>query len=331
MLTPAAAGRIEARDIEQLQEVVRPWEVILRQISPGRLGARMDYLQVNGILLYREHWSHRVVATGATPAGFFFFGGPSVRKLQVAWCGNEVGSGCLAFGRPSTEIDFVTPDNETHLCLLVPETLMLRYLGKELAPRVLPNGRVLSCQQGCGARLLHMMERILDNYLVHRELLAEKQMCKAIEWQLLGGLVEFLLTSTGEAGCLQPSVRYQAVLRAIRICDRARQSITVQELADASGVSVRVLELGFQEVAQSTPRQFMRSNRMNRVRRELLAACRDTATVTKIAGSYGVTELGRFAVDYKKLFGESPSATFSRSILVPPHRMIDVLSGSPDA
>jgi AraC family ethanolamine operon transcriptional activator len=329
MSAPSTAGRIKTRDIEQLQQFVRPWDVVLRQVSPGGLRACMEYVQVNGILLYREHWSHRILATGATPSGYFFFGGPSVSGPPAGWCGTELSPCCLAFGRSHTDTDFVTPDSESHICLLVPEGLMLRYLGEESAARVLPNDRYLSCQHGRGTRFLRTMERILDEYLTHRELLGDQQVRMAIEWQLLGSLVELLLRRNGDAAeCPQPSVRYQSVLRAIQVCDRAHHSITVPELAAASGVSPRVLEMGFQEVAQITPRRFIRWNRMNRVRRELLAACRDAGSVTKIAGRFGVTELGRFAVDYKFLFGESPSATLLRSASAPPLGMKDLLRSS---
>jgi hypothetical protein len=187
MTTRASAGRIETNDVEELQRVVQPWEVVLRQISSGRLHARMDYVQVNGIVLYREHWSRRILATGATPRGYFFFGAPTSSHGQVGWCGTQIGAECLAFGRSSSAIDFVTADAETHVCLLVPDDLMRRYLGEEFVVRGLPSEPFLACARGCGAQLLRMMERILDKYFVHRDLLANERACQAIEWQLMGG------------------------------------------------------------------------------------------------------------------------------------------------
>jgi AraC-like DNA-binding protein len=286
-------------------------------------------VQVNGIVLYRERWSRRILATSETPPGFFFVGGPALSKREVAWCGTELGAECLAFGRPSSEIDFVTPEAEEHVCLLVPDQLMRHYLGEELA-RGLPNDRLLACARECGEQLLRMMGRILDKYLVHRDLLADDRARQAIEWQLTGGLVEFLVTrrEPSAAGCTPRAARYLLVRRAIELCEATIQPIGVSDLATACGVSRRVLELGFQETVRTTPSRLMRQSRLNRVRRELRAADRASVSVTEILSRAGVSEFGRFAVEYKNLFGESPSITLGREFVVPDRRLTDGLAGT---
>jgi transcriptional regulator GlxA family with amidase domain len=51
---------------------------------------------------------------------------------------------------------------------------------------------------------------------------------------------------------------------------------------------------------------------MRLVRQALIKADPGVATVTHIATEYGFWELGRFAGQYKWLFGEPPSATLGR-------------------
>jgi AraC-like DNA-binding protein len=56
---------------------------------------------------------------------------------------------------------------------------------------------------------------------------------------------------------------------------------------------------------------------MHLARRALVQAASGTATVTTIATDNGFWELGRFAVEYRALFGEAPSTSLRR----PPKEM----------
>ncbi|MBL8254627.1 MAG: helix-turn-helix domain-containing protein [Candidatus Competibacter sp.] len=51
---------------------------------------------------------------------------------------------------------------------------------------------------------------------------------------------------------------------------------------------------------------------MHEIRRRLLTSCRKDASVADIAHHQGFYELGRFASDYQRLFGELPSQTLGR-------------------
>jgi AraC-like DNA-binding protein len=47
--------------------------------------------------------------------------------------------------------------------------------------------------------------------------------------------------------------------------------------------------------------------RLSQARRALLSSDCNVVTVTEIATGFGFVELGRFSVEYRKMFGESPS------------------------
>lgn len=87
--------------------------------------------------------------------------------------------------------------------------------------------------------------------------------------------------------------------------------IGVEEIAAASGVGVRSLQLSFKRVHGCSPHEFITRRRLEEARRKLLAAP-PRSTVTGIAMDLGFFELGRFAARYRQHFGETPSATLAR-------------------
>jgi AraC-like DNA-binding protein len=80
------------------------------------------------------------------------------------------------------------------------------------------------------------------------------------------------------------------------------------------GVSDRYLRDVFSKIHGIPPRQYLQKLRFSRARRGLMSARGRSVTVTKIATHLGFRELGRFSVEYRKMFGESPSETLRRAV-----------------
>ncbi len=97
------------------------------------------------------------------------------------------------------------------------------------------------------------------------------------------------------------------------IAANLRQVITLSDLADSAGVSVRTLQAAFQADLDTTPMAFVRQQRLERVRATLAdASASARPTVGSVATDWGFTHLGRFAAAYRERFGESPSETLRR-------------------
>jgi AraC-like DNA-binding protein len=84
------------------------------------------------------------------------------------------------------------------------------------------------------------------------------------------------------------------------------------EICAAVGASDRMLRMCCQEHLGMGPVRYLWLRRMHLARRALMEATPLTATVARIAMDHGFWELGRFAVKYRELFGEAPSATLLR-------------------
>ena len=87
--------------------------------------------------------------------------------------------------------------------------------------------------------------------------------------------------------------------------------LTIPDLCRIASVSQRTLEYAFKETFGITPRTFLRYQRFHAVRRQLLVSRNGKKTVAQIAFDHGFYELGRFAGEYRRLFGELPSQTLT--------------------
>ena len=88
--------------------------------------------------------------------------------------------------------------------------------------------------------------------------------------------------------------------------------ITIGALSKSVGVSERTLRNAFADVHRESPKRYFLNERLRRAQQALRdVRCAET-TVTAVATQYGFYELGRFALQYKAMFGESPSHTLRR-------------------
>jgi AraC-like DNA-binding protein len=102
----------------------------------------------------------------------------------------------------------------------------------------------------------------------------------------------------------------RAVARAQEFCQgRWDTPIYIADLCAASGVSERTLRNAFLNIYGISPNRYLKMRRLDQVRRTLKRADPDAVTVGRIATQFGFWDMSRFAVDYKALFGESPSRT----------------------
>jgi len=91
--------------------------------------------------------------------------------------------------------------------------------------------------------------------------------------------------------------------------------LRVAELARFCDVPERTLQRHFVAFLGRPPLAHFRRLRLAAAREALLSPS-DGASITDIATRFGFTHLGRFAAEYRRLFGETPSATLARDPVV---------------
>jgi transcriptional regulator GlxA family with amidase domain len=84
------------------------------------------------------------------------------------------------------------------------------------------------------------------------------------------------------------------------------EAVHVEDLCRVTGVGVRTLQRCFREYFNLTVSDYLKTVRLDSARRELLAAHGSDTSVTRIAMHNGCTHLGRFSVEFRERFGQSP-------------------------
>lgn len=104
--------------------------------------------------------------------------------------------------------------------------------------------------------------------------------------------------------------------------DHLHERLALPALARIAGVPSRTLESHFRQFLGTTPTAWLRDARLTRAHAALLAAAGEATTISRVATDSGFTQLGRFAAQYCRRFGELPSETLRR-LRSPTAEMLD--------
>jgi AraC family ethanolamine operon transcriptional activator len=89
--------------------------------------------------------------------------------------------------------------------------------------------------------------------------------------------------------------------------------VAVARLCEESGCCISTLEYSFSKHFGVTPKQYIKSLQLSRVRRDMyLFDEKGYRSITDVATKHGIWHMGQFAADYRRLFGELPSETLAR-------------------
>jgi AraC-like DNA-binding protein len=159
-------------------------------------------------------------------------------------------------------------------------------------------------------RLIDLMVQQLDDDSSWLSPLALKELEQAVIVQLLfAGRHNFTSLLARDPADAAPAHvrRAEAYIEA-----NWNRPIMIEDLAAISGVSVRTLFRAFEKTRGCSPMIFAKRVRLERAR-DLLRKPEVATSVAGIALTCGFSNLGHFAGDYRKLFGERPSETLARS------------------
>ncbi len=289
-------------DFDAFRETLVGWDTDPVQLSPGTLSLRSRSLVGEGLSVGRLELNQRVADLSHIDADSL---GLVVTLGLKRWCGMEVAPGSLVVMGPGRDYRSALEPGWASIEFNVSRAVLaaegsawadaeLRDLAPEQSVFALPAERV---------RELDRWTRALLDPAQPKGRAQAAQMPGRSFWAPLIRLLPDALP--GRSAAAGRRARYELAVAALHLADRG-ESRTAGELAVSLGVSRRALEQAFRSALGVSPSRYLRGVRLNRARRALR---RDRLSVTEAALDHGFAHLGRFAADYRRLFGELPSQT----------------------
>jgi len=229
-------------------------------------------------------------------------------------CGRELSSADVMFTPPNWQSHQHAPAESSWRVMSLSEedlaTAGRALVGRE--PIASAEARLIHPSPQVMSRLMRLHKATSDLAETAPDILTHAEVARAIEQELIRAMIACLAEPV-PAEKLRPS-RQRVIQRFEQAIEEHQdQPLYVAELCAAIGVPERTLRTYCQEHLRMSPHRYLWLRRMHQARRALAMAERTARTVTQIANDQGFGELGRFAVEYRKLFGELPSMTLRGS------------------
>ena len=300
----------ETDDFDELADAEELWEIHHRPLRPDKFEGRITVASFGGIGVDRESWSSATEIIGTSPRRAISFVVPCNDTDSYVSCGMDVNAHC---------IDVFGSQREVH-ALLRPSTQLISC---SISADLLDNGAsstayVDLAEYGDGHRVVPSTAEATAGLC---RLWKQFQKFARVDAPNSGAydrmIEDILLSASAALSPARKEVKTKArrrykLARKAREYMRERQSDppSIAEICSFLNTSERTLHYAFSDLFGISPMRFLKTQRLlaaNQVLKRAPVGVR----VSEIALRFGFWELGRFARDYRAMFGELPSTTLT--------------------
>jgi AraC family transcriptional regulator, ethanolamine operon transcriptional activator len=309
--------RIASNDADEFSEAVRDWSVELKPVQTGGFDAHLLAIPLDEALIWAARFCQPLLQQVAAPDECLSIGRPGRGSDPVWMGGHEVASSDVLVFTSGAEIELINRGVHYPTALSL-KVSFLRTQADWLDDLELLLGKSVQLRSPgpeWTRNFLDAMEWIATAVENYPEIVTREDVRRSVLDTLLArvntlGAAAAPLSSDRGTRC----ARRLAVARAREYIDiNLAEPIRLSDLCKHARTQARSLEYGFHEVVGLSPIAYVRATRLHRVRQHLRSAVVRTRSISEIALDCGFWHLSQFAVDYKRLFTESPSVTYRRT------------------
>lgn len=317
--TPIITTRRSYFDIDAYVEAVKPVNLEVYQLSPGRNVVHLQQSIIGDCCFLAASHAKSAEHLAYSVSEGFTFAIPEPTTDTINLQGKAHSIDTLVCIPPRAEFYAVGPDNGAVYSLTLSCDVLER-----AAHYLLPRGVTLNYpqsatlfpliqQQADGLRLVlrHLKWLLGESSHCYHEVAVTEHLHYFVIPLLLGALTgTSLMSGVGKFGSYYPLSR---VLSDIH--DNLDSPPMVSELAAGVGISTRSLQMMFAKHIGHTPKSYIKAKRLDVVRKRLCGSPLTYGAISDAANEMGFWHLGQFAKDFKRQFGFRPRET--RQLMLP--------------
>jgi AraC family ethanolamine operon transcriptional activator len=305
-------GKVQFDDFDAIAGLNPAWDERYGQIGKGRPTVRIAFATTGTLQLAYASRAPGVRIQGAAAAGLCSVAVPlDVPRLHVQ--GTAWDPGYLGYVPQGVDYEMFGAAPHRVLALAVGQA-RLQAAAEQLLGHSLPDVRSGICLKVRSAEAKASLVRTWSRWIAR----GVRDPASLLDPAVAGRMEEEVLAAFvgGVVLDLAPRParpRRELALRAESfIRDTLGQPVPLGEICAAVHASTRAVHASFQEVFGIPPKAYQKALRLSAVRADLRRA-RTGTTVSEVAARWGFFQFGYFAVDYRKMFGESPRDTLRQA------------------
>jgi len=294
------------------------WRAEHTQIERGELAGRTEFVATPRMTAYREAGTRSLFIRADLPPGRIAFAVPDDHPQPFrVWGDDPVAAGEVTFVTSAGELSVRTEPGYAATVLVFDMGFLedvARIHRTELRLSDLPPEGFLHAVPGDPSSSLRAIaDGLLRCAGTEPESLSRQwSSVRLLEEELADSLLNALAPRGRNPRPMVPGTatrRARLVRECLAHAEGLGFEVSVPQLCETFAVGRRTLEYAFREHTGTSPGRFLRLRRLALAHSALTVSRQGQSSVSTVAVRWGFTHLGRFATEYRRLFGEVPSAT----------------------
>ncbi|MAD46936.1 MAG: hypothetical protein CMH98_18235 [Oceanospirillaceae bacterium] len=317
-------AQASSSDISRFSTQLKDWEQEYDQVEAGEFSGTLKDIALNDVRLFREQMSVAVAQYVHMPEGLVNVLVPVKVSPQVGQDHSRaLVADAITLLPQNQDMYFIGSGQTDYAVISVEEDGLLNQLCAADQSSMLDARRNYSLMVSPDylGLLRQRLPLLLDQQLDLASRLSAEQMRehdKALQSELMDIVVQLYTGYDGfghEIDYRPLSRQHQNLVRRSHefALSEEGSEASILDVCKALNIPRRTLNYAFQRATGMSAVRYLRSVKLNNARRDIL---KDQDGIGDIAARYGFYHGGYFGQEYRKLFGETPTATRESGILV---------------